>query len=91
VSEKRRLVFDMVSLINLLVTILSFLVFGYVIVSWVLSPYHPVRETLDRIVEPLLMPIRRLLPYIGGLDFSPFVLLILIQLIGRLIIILIVS
>jgi YggT family protein len=77
---------SIVVVINVLVSILTILVFAYVILSWVLAPYHPVRETIDRIVEPLLLPIRRVLPYMGGLDFSPFVLLLLIQLIGRVVI-----
>jgi len=81
----------MVSLISLIVSALSILVIVHVVLTWVLDPYHPIRETLDRIVEPILMPLRRVLPYMGGLDFSPFVLLLLIQLIGRLLIQLLIS
>lgn len=77
---------SIVDVVNLLTTLLSILVFVYVLLTWVLSPYHPVRETLDRIVEPMLGPIRRMMPFTGGLDFSPFVLLLLIQLIRRLLI-----
>jgi YggT family protein len=76
----------MVFIINLLVTLLTILIFAHVVLTWVFAPYHPFRQALDRIVEPMLMPIRRILPFMGGLDFSPFVLLILIQLIGRLLI-----
>ncbi len=76
----------MVDFVILLINVLTILVIVHVVLTWVLSPYHPVRETLDRIVEPILMPIRRVLPPMGGLDFSPFVLLLLIQLIGRLLI-----
>jgi YggT family protein len=39
---------------------------------------------LDRITAPLYRPIRRLLPDFGGIDFSPLVVLILIQIIRRL-------
>jgi len=81
----------MVSLISLIVSALSILVIVHVVLTWVLDPYHPIRETLDRIVEPILIPLRRVLPYMGGLDFSPFVLLLLIQLIGRLLIQLLIS
>lgn len=76
----------MVDLVILLINILTLLIIVHVLLTWVLSPYHPLRETLDRIVEPMLMPIRRVLPNMGGLDFSPFVLLLLIQLVGRLLI-----
>jgi YggT family protein len=51
-----------------------------------MDPYHPVRRTLDSIVEPMLAPIRRVIPPIGMIDFSPLVLLLLIQLISNLLI-----
>jgi YggT family protein len=74
----------MAQLIVIVMNIFSILIVLYVILTYVLTPYHPVRESLDRVVEPMLAPIRRLLPYTGGVDFSPVVLLLLVQLIGRL-------
>jgi len=70
-------------LINLTANILTILIFVWVIASWVLAPYHPIRETLDRIVEPLLAPLRRILPATGPVDFSPMLLIILIMLAAR--------
>jgi YggT family protein len=46
-----------------------------------MSPYHPVRKTLDKIVEPLLAPFRRIIPPVQGIDFSPMVLLIVVQIV----------
>ncbi len=77
---------SVVAIIGLLVNIFTILIIVHVVLTWVLSPYHPLREMLDRIVEPMLMPIRRVLPYMGGLDFSPFILLLIIQLLGQLLI-----
>ncbi len=62
--------------------LLSWLVIAKVILSYFMSPYHPIRETIDRAVEPMLAPIRNLLPFTGGLDFSPIILIILLQLLG---------
>lgn len=76
----------MIAVVNLVVDLLTLLIILHVILSYVLSPYHPVREALDRVVEPMLAPIRRVLPYTGGIDFSPVVLLLVVQLIGRLVI-----
>lgn len=63
----------------LLVTLLdvySLVVFGAVIISWIqLPPSNPVAMFLQTLTEPLLAPIRRVLPDMGGLDFSPLVLL----------------
>jgi YggT family protein len=36
-------------------------------------------RTLDAITEPMLRPIRRVLPSLGGLDLSPIILLLLLQ------------
>jgi YggT family protein len=70
-------------LISLTANVLTILIFVWVIASWLLAPYHPIREALDRIVEPLLAPIRRILPATGPVDFSPMLLIILIILVAR--------
>ena len=68
----------------LLVTrILMMVVLADVIVSYFLDPYHSVRRFLDSLVQPMLEPIRRILPSTGMLDLSPLVLLILLEVIGR--------
>jgi YggT family protein len=53
-----------------------------VLLSYFVSPYHPLRQFLDRLVEPLLAPIRRFIPAVASIDFSPLVLIILVQLIA---------
>jgi YggT family protein len=76
----------LVTLINFLEWILILLVFVSVILSYFMDPFHPVRRGVDRIVEPMLSPIRRIVPLVGMLDFSPLVLIILIQLISTLLV-----
>lgn len=78
----------LVSLVRVAANVLSFLIIINVILSYVLSPYHPVRETIDRVLEPMLGPIRRLMPKTGMFDFSPIVLIILIQIIETILVIL---
>ncbi len=72
-------------LVDLFVRISLLVVIAYVFISYFLDPYHPIRRNLNRIVDPLLAPIRRVLPPVGMIDFSPLVLLILIQIAGRII------
>ena len=58
----------------------SLIVFGAVILSWVQLPYdNPVVQFVGRLTEPLLQPIRRALPSMGRLDFSPMILLVGLQ------------
>jgi YggT family protein len=72
----------LISLIDIVVRIYVFLLILHVILSYFMSPFHPLRRNLSRIIEPLLTPIRRVLPTVGMIDFSPLVLLILVQLVG---------
>jgi YggT family protein len=53
------------------------------LLSFFLSPSHPLRVALDRIVNPLLAPIRRIVPLLGTLDLSPLILIILIEILAR--------
>jgi len=51
------------------------------VISWVNpDPYHPVVRVIDRLTEPVLRPIRRVLPPISGLDFSPVVAIFIVYL-----------
>jgi YggT family protein len=62
---------------------ITILILADIIVSYILDPFHPIRRFLDSIVQPLLAPIRRVLPPAGMFDFSPIVLLIIVQVLGR--------
>ena len=72
--------------ISSLSQILYWLVIISVILSYFMDPYHPIRRGIDNIVQPMLNPIRRVVPAVGGFDFSPIVLIVLIQIISNLII-----
>ncbi|GMV32380.1 MAG: hypothetical protein DCC59_10405 [Chloroflexi bacterium] len=56
------------------------------LLSFFLPPYHPVREALERVVGPLLNPIRNLMGNTGGLDFSPLVLILILELLKQFVI-----
>jgi YggT family protein len=66
--------------------ILELLVIVSVILSYFMDRYHPVRRWVDAVVDPMLMPIRRVVPLIGMLDISPIILIILIRVVSNLII-----
>ena len=73
-------------IISILSQLITLLVIVYIVLGYFMSPYHPVRLALGSVVEPLLAPIRRLMPQTGMLDFSPMVLIILVQIVARLLI-----
>jgi len=76
----------MITVIRMIFQILTFIIIADAIVSFVLPPYHTIRTILDRIVDPMLNPIRKIMPTFGGMDFSPIVLILLINLVEYLVI-----
>ena len=71
-----------INLINLVTNLIFWLVFIYIILGFILNPFHPVMEFFRRLISPMLDPIRRMMPQTGMIDFSPLVLILLVQLLG---------
>lgn len=63
-------------LVDWIIRVFTILVIVDVVLTYFMDPLHPVRRALDRIVEPLLAPIRRRLPDSSGVDLSPVVLVL---------------
>jgi YggT family protein len=87
------MLYALVEIADLLLSVLTWIIIGQVILSWLLAfnvlnvSSGGVRAfivALDRLTAPLYRPIRRLLPDFGGIDFSPLVILILIQVLKKL-------
>ena len=53
-----------------------------VVLSYFMDPFHPFRQSVDRLIDPLLKPIRQIIPTVGRFDFSPVILIILIEVIA---------
>ena len=80
------MIYVLIRLINILAQFLILLVIVKVILSYFMDPFHPVRRTIDNLVEPFLAPIRRVVPLVGMFDFSPLVLIILVQILSSVLI-----
>jgi len=61
--------------------VIFLLILAKVILSYFMDPFHPIRQTVDQLVEPMLAPIRRFIPPLGGIDFSPIVLMVLVEIV----------
>lgn len=77
----------LITFITVVANLFIYIVIASSLLSFFLPPYHPVREALDRIVDPFLAPIRRIVPMAGTLDFSPLILIIAVQFLSRFLII----
>jgi YggT family protein len=68
-------------MLSLLFDAYSLVLLVSVVCSWIhLAPEHPVVKVTSRLTEPVLAPIRRVLPSFGGIDFSPMLLLFALRL-----------
>lgn len=72
----------LIKLVEIISQALILLVIASVILSYFMSPYHPVRRVIDQIIDPILSPIRKVVPLVGMVDFSPLILIILLQFIS---------
>jgi YggT family protein len=83
----------LVDIADLLLSIVTWIIIAQVVLSWLFvfnvlntssQGVRTIAVAIDRLTAPLYRPIRRLLPDFGGIDFSPLVVLILIQVIKKL-------
>ena len=79
--------------VDLLLRVLGWMIIGQVILSWLVAfnvlntssqGLRAFLAALDKNTEPLYRPIRKVMPDFGGIDFSPLVLLLLIQILRML-------
>lgn len=70
--------FALKMLVRVALQTLFILVLGFAILSWI-QPGSPAYALLGRLTEPLLAPLRRVIPAVGGVDLSALVLIVLLQ------------
>lgn len=81
------LVWSIIGVTALFIKVFFFALIISVILSWVAQGSHnPAAELINQICEPLLVPIRRILPSMGGLDLSPIVAFLVLNLIDMLVV-----
>jgi len=78
---------SVVQLVNLAFNVFIYGIIIQAILSWINpDPYHPVYALLTDLVEPVLRPCRRVLPAISGIDLSPLIALVMLQVLKMLVI-----
>ncbi len=71
--------------VAMIIDLYSLIVFVAVVLSWIqLPPTNPIVQFVHNLTEPALEPIRRMLPPVSGIDFSPLVLLLGLRLLSSL-------
>ena len=75
-------------IISATVLVLTFAIIGRALLSWIpnLDYRNPAVEFLVTVTEPILAPIRAIMPRLGMFDFTPMIAIILLQVIGRILV-----
>ena len=70
----------MIQIIDLIFNALYFALLIRILLSWFPhSPYHPLIQILHQVTDPILNPFKQIIPPVSGLDFSPIVAFLAIQ------------
>ena len=73
-------------LINFMIGILSILIVLDTLLSYLLREGNPIRRVLSVILEPIYSPIRRFIPPLVGIDFTPLIAIIALQILDAILI-----
>jgi YggT family protein len=77
-------IFALARLVDLALSLYIWIIIARAILSWVNpNPYHPLVRLIISLTEPVLAPIRRRLPLMGGIDFTPMLLIVVILFLKR--------
>lgn len=75
-------------IIHWLFAVLRLLILARIVLSFLplfmrIDPYNPIVRFINEMTEPMLAPFRRIVPPVGGVDFSPLLLFVVLELIER--------
>ena len=70
---------SLIGLLQLTVSGLTALLIVYAVLSWVPNASSMLQDLIARLAEPLVRPLRRFVPVVGGVDLSPLVAIVLLQ------------
>jgi len=76
----------LITIVNSTFRVLVIIVFIYTLLGYFLDRRNTIYQMVGQIVEPMLIPIRKVVPNFGGLDFSPLVLMLLLQFLNMIIV-----
>lgn len=75
-------IWPIIRLVNIAFQVLVYLIIARCLLSFVRhNPYQPVIRFIYDVTEPVMAPFRRMIPSAGGLDFSPFIAILAVELV----------
>jgi YggT family protein len=78
---------QIISLVNIAFQVLVYLIIARCLLSFIRhNPYQPIIRFIYDVTEPVMSPFRRIIPPAGGIDFSPFIAVLAVELVRYLVI-----
>ena len=75
---------DILAILAIIIQLMGLAVLARALLSWVVrDPYNPVARALDQITEPILQPLRQVIPRMGMMDLTPLVAIIGLSVVGQ--------
>jgi YggT family protein len=69
----------LITIIQTIRRIIYILVLLKIVLSYFMDPFHPFRQFVDKLIDPMLKPIQKVIPTFGRYDFSPLILILLVE------------
>jgi YggT family protein len=92
-AKPAAMLYALFSIIDMILQVLVWVIIAQIIISWLVAFnvintqsnfVRTLLDALDRLTAPLYRPIRKIMPDFGGIDFSPIVLILAIQILRKL-------
>lgn len=78
---------SLISIVSTIFNVYIYLVIARVLLSWVPhNPSQPIFRFIYETTDPVMTPFRRLIPPIGGIDFSPIIVIFVIEIVRKVVI-----
>ena len=75
------------NMIEMLIQVYSLIILARVLMSWInVDPNSQLGRVIFDLTEPVLAPVRNLMPPAAGLDFSPIIVMVLLQIVGQMVV-----
>jgi len=80
------LILLLIQVVNIVFEVLTWLIIGRCVLSFIRhNPSQPIIRFVYEVTEPIMAPLRRLIPSAGGIDFSPIVAVLAITMVQKLV------
>ena len=80
------IIYGVFGVLDIALQLMFFIILVHIVISWIApSSYHPIVMLIRQLGDPIMAPFRRLIPPVGGLDFSPMIAILVIHILQNIV------